>query len=62
MNEDEITLGPAIPCDPAFHLAMLDLQSDRYTTDAEYRCAVDDVLAWVRAAREHTAKVYEKPA
>jgi len=32
--------------DTAHRLAMLALQSNRYTDDPEYRDAVDDVLGW----------------
>lgn len=45
---------PPIPATVGYNLAMLCLQSQRYKKDAEYRDAVDAVLAWVKAARRHT--------
>ena len=44
---------PPIPATVGHKLAMMGLQSPRYTKDAEYRDAVDAVLAWVKAARRH---------
>ena len=53
-EEEESGCAPTpIPADPAYQLAMLCLQSDRYGSDPDFRDATDAVLGWVKAARRH---------